>query len=90
VAGRPAEYRLAPSVPQGAVSYGGTWTLSGETATVGPGHGRIAVTRDAKPFRSIDVDGARLYTVVSSRRRTDAVLEFFVPAGVRAYSFTFG
>ena len=108
VLNRPAEYRLAPSVPPDAISYGGTWTLSGQTATAGPGarldlryhskevyivlsgHGRVAVTRDGKPLRSIEVDGAKLYTVLSSNVTSDALLEFSVPPGVRAYSFTFG
>jgi len=105
---RAVEYRLARSVPQDDISFGGVWTLSGQTATAGlgarlavhyhaedvyivlAGHGRIAVTRDGKPLPSIDVDGAKLYTVVSSRTTTDAVLQFAFPPGVRAYSFTFG
>lgn len=105
---RAAEYRLAKSVPQNDISYGGTWTLSGQTATAGrgarldlhyhakdvymvlAGHGRIAVTRDGKPLPPVAVDGAKLYTVVSSHTTTDAVLELSVPAGIRAYSFTFG
>jgi cytochrome c biogenesis protein CcdA/thiol-disulfide isomerase/thioredoxin len=105
---RAAEYRLAKPVPQNDISYGGTWTLAGQTATPGrhahlalhyhakdvyivlSGHGRIPVTRDGRPLAPIDVDGARLYTVVSSDKTTDAVLDFSVPRGVTAYSFTFG
>jgi cytochrome c biogenesis protein CcdA/thiol-disulfide isomerase/thioredoxin len=105
---RAADYRLAKSVPQNDISYGGTWTLSGQTAIAGrgarldlhyhakdvymvlAGHGRIAVTRDGKPLPPVAVDGAKLYTVVSSHTTTDAVLELSVPAGIRAYSFTFG
>jgi cytochrome c biogenesis protein CcdA/thiol-disulfide isomerase/thioredoxin len=34
---RPATYRLAASVPQNDISYGGTWTLAGQTATAGRG-----------------------------------------------------
>jgi cytochrome c biogenesis protein CcdA/thiol-disulfide isomerase/thioredoxin len=103
-----ADYRLAESVPQNDISYGGTWTLSGQTATPGrgarldlhyhaddvyivlSGHGRIAVTRNGKPLPPIDVDGAKLYTVLSGTTTTDAVLQFSFPRGVRAYSFTFG
>jgi cytochrome c biogenesis protein CcdA/thiol-disulfide isomerase/thioredoxin len=105
---RPVHYRLAQRVPQNDISYGGTWTLAGQTATPGPGallglhyhskdvylvlsgHGRITVTRDGKKLPSIDVDGSRLYTVLSSSTTTDGTLRFRVPRGVRAYSFTFG
>jgi cytochrome c biogenesis protein CcdA/thiol-disulfide isomerase/thioredoxin len=105
---RPVEYRLASPVPQDDISYGGVWTLSGQTATAGlgarldlhyhaedvyivlAGHGRIAVTRDGKPLPPIEVDGAKLYTVLSSKRTTDGVLQFSFPPGIRAYSFTFG
>jgi cytochrome c biogenesis protein CcdA/thiol-disulfide isomerase/thioredoxin len=108
VTNRPVKYRLAKSVPVNDISYGGTWTLSGQTATPGPGarldlhyhaddvymvlsgHGRIRVTRDGKPLPPIDVHGARLYTVLSSNATTDGILQFTVPPGVRAYSFTFG
>ena len=108
VTNRAAEYRLARSVPQNDISYGGTWTLSGQAAVPGrdahlglhyhakdvyivlSGHGRIRVTRDGKALPPIDVTGAKLYTVLSSNRTTDAVLHFAVPRGVTAYSFTFG
>jgi cytochrome c biogenesis protein CcdA/thiol-disulfide isomerase/thioredoxin len=108
VLNRPAKYRLAGSVPPNEISYGGTWTLSGQTATPGlgarlalhylakdvyivlSGHGRIAVTRNGKPLPPIEVDGAKLYTVLSGNVRTDGLLRFSVPPGVRAYSFTFG
>jgi cytochrome c biogenesis protein CcdA/thiol-disulfide isomerase/thioredoxin len=108
VPGRPVDYRLAASIPQNDISYGGIWTLSGQTATAGlgarlalhyhakdvymvlAGHGRVAVERDGRQLPPIDVDGAKLYTVVSSNATTDAVLRFSVPPGIRAYSFTFG
>src|SRR5581483_12488217 len=35
VQGRPAVYRLATSIPQNDISYGGTWTLAGQIATPG-------------------------------------------------------
>jgi cytochrome c biogenesis protein CcdA/thiol-disulfide isomerase/thioredoxin len=103
-----AVYRLAKSVPQNDISYGGTWTLSGQTATPGPdarlalhyhskdvyivlsGQGRIRVTRNGQPLPPIDVNGAKLYTVLSSNKTTDGVLDFAVPRGVTGYSFTFG
>jgi cytochrome c biogenesis protein CcdA/thiol-disulfide isomerase/thioredoxin len=108
VLNRSTQYRIAGTVPQNDISYGGAWTLSGQTATaekgarldlhyhskdvymVLSGHGRIAVTRNGKNLRSIEVDGSRLYTVVTSNATTDAVLRFRVPPGIRAYSFTFG
>ena len=108
VLNRAAQYRIATTVPQNDISYGGAWTLSGQTATAGKGarldlhyhskdvymvlsgHGRIAVTRDGKSVRSIEVHGSRLYTVVTSNATTDGVLRFRVPPGIRAYSFTFG
>jgi thiol-disulfide isomerase/thioredoxin len=105
---RAAVYRLAKTVPPNDISYGGTWTLSGQTATPGKdarlalhyhakdvymvlaGHGRVAVTRDGKRLSPIQVDGSKLYTVLSSKATTDGVLQFRVPPGVRLYSFTFG
>jgi cytochrome c biogenesis protein CcdA/thiol-disulfide isomerase/thioredoxin len=108
VSNRPVDYHLAASVPQNDISYGGTWTLSRQTATAGraarlelhyhandvyivlSGRGRITVTRDGKRLPPIDVDGAKLYTVLSSSRTTDAVLHFSIPPDIRAYSFTFG
>jgi len=37
VAGKPAEYTLANSVPENAISYGGGWKLAGQIATAGFG-----------------------------------------------------
>jgi hypothetical protein len=108
VLSRPVTYRLAKTVPVNDISYGGIWTLSGQSATPGDGarlalhyhskdvymvlsgRGRIAVTRDGKRLPAIDVDGSKLYTVLSSNATTDGVLQFRVPPGVRLYSFTFG
>ncbi len=47
VEGREASYRLAASVPDGAISYGGRWTLAGQTATAGPG-ARLRLHYDAR------------------------------------------
>ena len=103
-----ARYRLATTLPEDDISYGGTWTLAGKTATAGPGavldlhyhakkvyivlsgHGRLPVTRDGKPLRTIAVDGAKLYTVLDGSTTTDGVLRFSFPPGLVAYSFTFG
>jgi cytochrome c biogenesis protein CcdA/thiol-disulfide isomerase/thioredoxin len=54
------------------------------------GHGRIAVTRAGRRLPPLDVDGSKLYTVLSSNTTTDSTLRFRLPPGVRAYSFTFG
>jgi hypothetical protein len=54
------------------------------------GRGRVAVTRNGKQLPPIDVEGAKLYTVLSSKTATDAVLELTFTPGIRAYSFTFG
>ncbi|MGH2998842.1 MAG: cytochrome c biogenesis protein DipZ [Gaiellaceae bacterium] len=37
VTGKEAEYSLAEAIPQNDISYGGAWTLSGQTATAGLG-----------------------------------------------------
>ena len=37
VHGKPADYMLAPSIPQNDISYGGAWTLAGQVATAGLG-----------------------------------------------------
>jgi cytochrome c biogenesis protein CcdA/thiol-disulfide isomerase/thioredoxin len=54
------------------------------------GSGTVTATVDGEPLAPVHVDGARLYTVVSSSRPRDAVLELHLSPGVRAYSFTFG
>jgi len=95
-------------VPQNFISYGGEWTLSGQTATAGlgatlalhfhakkvyivlTGHGKVAVTLGARRLRTLDVDTARLYTVLASTATRDGTLRFRFTPGVRAYSFTFG
>ena len=54
------------------------------------GHGNVRATVDGRPARAIRVTGDRLYTVVSSRKVRDAILELAFTRGVQAYSFTFG
>jgi cytochrome c biogenesis protein CcdA/thiol-disulfide isomerase/thioredoxin len=104
VAGKAHRYTAAASVPQNAISYGGTWTLFGQTATAGPGAelklhfhakdvyivlgGHGTLTVDGK--RRIAVTGDRLYTIVSSGTTKDATLDLRFTPGVQAYSFTFG
>jgi len=55
------------------------------------GEGRVDVTIDGKPAPSLDVGGTpRSYELVSADRSGEGVIEVTVPAGVQAYSFTFG
>ena len=108
VVGKAADYVEAKVVPQNFISYGGEWTLAGQTATAGlgatlalhfhakkvyivlTGHGKVAVTLGASHVATLDVNTARLYTVLSSATTRDGVLHFRFTPGVRAYSFTFG
>jgi cytochrome c biogenesis protein CcdA/thiol-disulfide isomerase/thioredoxin len=54
------------------------------------GHGEVKATVDGHHAATIDVNGDRLYTVVSSKRLRSALLELAFTPGVNAYSFTFG
>jgi cytochrome c biogenesis protein CcdA/thiol-disulfide isomerase/thioredoxin len=54
------------------------------------GKGRVRVSIDGRPTRSIRVDADRLYTVFSGVRSRDGLLELQFSPGVNAYSFTFG
>ena len=108
VVGKAADYVEARVVPQNFISYGGEWTLSGQTATAGlgatlalhfhakkvyivlTGQGKVTVTLGARRVRTLDVNTARLYTVLESTATRDGTLRFRFTPGVRAYSFTFG
>ena len=108
VRGKVADYVAATVVPQNAISYGGEWTLAGQTATAGlgadlalhfhakdvyivlSGNGTVATELGGKPLRTLHVNSAKLYTVLTSRTTRDGVLRFRFSPGVRAYSFTFG
>jgi cytochrome c biogenesis protein CcdA/thiol-disulfide isomerase/thioredoxin len=54
------------------------------------GHGRVDVLVNGKKQRTVRVRGDRLYTLVDSRRRLDAMLELRFTQGISAYAFTFG
>jgi cytochrome c biogenesis protein CcdA/thiol-disulfide isomerase/thioredoxin len=54
------------------------------------GKGRVQVLIDGRPAGSIRVAADRLYTVFSSARAREALLELRFSPGVNAYSFTFG
>jgi cytochrome c biogenesis protein CcdA/thiol-disulfide isomerase/thioredoxin len=108
VVGKAADYVEATAVPQNFISYGGEWTLSGQTATAGlgatlalhfhakkvyivlTGHGRVTATLGTRRIRTLDVNTAQLYTVLTSATTRDGVLRFHFTPGVHAYSFTFG
>jgi cytochrome c biogenesis protein CcdA/thiol-disulfide isomerase/thioredoxin len=108
VFGKAAQYVETTAVPLNGFSYGGEWTLSGQTATAGlgatlalhflakkvyivlTGHGTVTATLGARRVRTIHVNTARLYTVLTSTTTHQGVLRFRFTPGVRAYSFTFG
>jgi cytochrome c biogenesis protein CcdA/thiol-disulfide isomerase/thioredoxin len=108
VVGKAAGYTEATVVPQNFISYGGEWTLAGQTATAGlgatlalhfhaqkvyivlTGHGKVTAMLGARRLRTLNVNTAQLYTVLTSPRTQDGVLRFRFTPGVRAYSFTFG
>jgi len=54
------------------------------------GRGTVHALIDGKPTRAIKVDAQRLYTVLTSKRSTDGLLELRFSRGIQAYSFTFG
>ena len=54
------------------------------------GHGNVNVLVDGRKERVVRVDGDRLYTLVSSPRVRDAILELRFTPGVAGYAFTFG
>jgi cytochrome c biogenesis protein CcdA/thiol-disulfide isomerase/thioredoxin len=54
------------------------------------GSGRVDVLVDGRKERVVRVDGDRLYTLVSSPRVRDAILELHFTPGVAGYAFTFG
>ena len=54
------------------------------------GHGTVHALIDGRPAGTLHVDAQRLYTVHSSGRYTDALLELRFSPGIDAYSFTFG
>jgi cytochrome c biogenesis protein CcdA/thiol-disulfide isomerase/thioredoxin len=54
------------------------------------GHGRVEKLVDGRPVGTFAVEGDRLYTVLSLRKPTEAVLELHLSPGLSAYAFTFG
>ncbi|MEP6978892.1 MAG: cytochrome c biogenesis protein DipZ [Thermoleophilia bacterium] len=54
------------------------------------GSGRVHVLVDGRQTRVVNVDGDRLYTLVSSSALRDGLLELRLETRVNAYAFTFG
>ncbi len=54
------------------------------------GAGAVHVIVDGRPTRTVGVNGDRLYTLVSSPKLRDGLLELRFDPGVNAYAFTFG
>ena len=54
------------------------------------GRGRVDVLVDGRRVRTVRVDGHRLYTLVGTDRKRDALLELRFDRGLEAYAFTFG
>jgi cytochrome c biogenesis protein CcdA/thiol-disulfide isomerase/thioredoxin len=54
------------------------------------GRGTVRALVEGEPTRTLTVDAQRLYTVRSSTKTADAILELRFSPGVKAYSFTFG
>jgi hypothetical protein len=54
------------------------------------GHGRVGVQVAGRPAGSVRVDSYRLYTLRSSPRLADAVMQLDFTPGLQAYAFTFG
>ncbi|MCR2828244.1 redoxin domain-containing protein, partial [Microbacterium sp. zg.Y909] len=63
----------------------------GEVRMVLAGEGQVQVQVDGEPASTLDVGGTpRSYPLVEAGEPRDGVIEISVPAGVQAYSFTFG
>ena len=54
------------------------------------GDGNVRVLLDGKQQRVVRVNGSRLYTLLSSAKLREGLLELRFDPGVRGYAFTFG
>jgi cytochrome c biogenesis protein CcdA/thiol-disulfide isomerase/thioredoxin len=54
------------------------------------GHGTVAVEVDGRHTGQVKVDADRLYTLASSKRTRQGLLELRLTPGLSAYAFTFG
>jgi hypothetical protein len=54
------------------------------------GHGPVQVRLNGSLVRTVEVDGARLYTLLDLLQAREGVLELRFARGLEAYAFTFG
>ena len=54
------------------------------------GKGHVQSLVDGKPAGTVDVNGYRLYTILSGPAARTGILELRFDPGVQAYAFTFG
>jgi thiol-disulfide isomerase/thioredoxin len=54
------------------------------------GRGKVNVAIGGEPARTVEVNAYKLYTLYSSRRIADALLQLRFTPGLQAYAFTFG
>ena len=54
------------------------------------GRGFVTVNLNGKPQRTVRIDGDRLYTLLTQKQASDALLELGFTPGLAAYAFTFG
>jgi hypothetical protein len=99
VAGRAADYIAATVVPQNAITYGGEWTLAGETATAGLGadlglhfHAKdVYIVLSGNGTVTTELDGRPLRTLhVSSARLYTVLTSTKTRDGLLRFRFTPG
>ncbi|MGZ4384901.1 MAG: cytochrome c biogenesis protein DipZ, partial [Gaiellaceae bacterium] len=99
VTGKAAEYTLAASVPENAISYGGEWTLAGQIATAGLGarlrlHFRakdVYIVLGGRGRVTVELDGKPLTTLaVNADRLYTAFTSRTSRDGLLQFSFTPG
>ena len=54
------------------------------------GRGKVTVSVDGKPTKTVDVDSYKLYTLRSGSKATQGLMTLAFTPGVQAYAFTFG
>ena len=99
VVGKPAEYTLAKSVPESAISYGGGWKLAGQIATAGFGaelrlhfHAKdVYIVLGGRGRVGVTLDGATRPPIeVNANRLYTVVSSASTRDGVLDFTFTPG
>ncbi len=99
IIGKPATYTLASSVPANAISYGGEWTLAGQTATAGLGAvldlhfvaSKVYIVLGGKGRATVSLDGKQLAPIdVNADRLYTVVAGPSTREGVLKFAFTPG